>query len=88
MANQRAADQIFIGVWIKHSLADKIERARRGPRSQFVRDALADFCAAHGVPLEREERLGAGRIKPKTKYPSSRGRHLQINEPKLRKAKS
>jgi hypothetical protein len=53
VANQRASDQVFVGIWISSSLAGKLEARRNGvPRSQFVRDALADYL---GIPNSPEK---------------------------------
>ena len=64
VANQRADDQVFIGIWVKSNLAEKVELAREGPRSHFVRDAIAEYCEAKGFPVPKEDRQGADRVKP------------------------
>ena len=56
MANKRAKDQVFVGIWISDVLADKIEQARGGvARSQFLRDAVADLLASKGYSVGSEK---------------------------------
>jgi hypothetical protein len=56
VANQRASDQVFVGIWISEALAEKIESARDGvPRSQFMRDAIAEFLRQKGFPVGEEK---------------------------------
>lgn len=64
MANQRAADQVFLGIWISASLAQKIETARKGvARSQWVRDAIADLLRAKGIEVQDIESAAPNRVR-------------------------
>jgi len=57
MANQRAADQVFIGTWITVSLGKKINAARGGKgRSQWVREAIAKMLMDAGFDVGADER--------------------------------
>jgi len=64
MANQRAADQVFIGIWISASLGQKIESARKGtPRSQWVRDAIAALLRSEGFEVSDSESSAPARVR-------------------------
>ena len=63
MANQRAADQVFIGTWISLSLAKKINAAREGKgRSQWVREAIAKMLMDAGFEVSADERSAPDRV--------------------------
>ena len=95
MANQRAADQVFIGIWVSATVAQKIELARGGtPRSQWLRDAIAELLREKGFPTSVEEVSAPSRVRqplsrPDYAPPISGG--LNLNEqkpPKRAKASS
>jgi len=74
----RAADQVFVGIWISDVLADKIEQARGStPRSQFFRDAVAELLASKGFPVG-DEKNAPDRVK--SKYPAHRSQSVVMNE--------
>ena len=63
MANQRAADQVFIGIWVSATVAQKIELARGGtPRSQWLRDAIAELLRVKGCETTVEEVSAPNRV--------------------------
>ena len=64
MANQRAADQVFIGIWISASLGQKIEANRKGiPRSQWVREAIAELLRSKGIEVSANESSAPSRVR-------------------------
>jgi hypothetical protein len=63
MANQRAADQVFIGTWITVSLGKKINAARGGKgRSQWVREAIAKMLMDAGFDVSADEWSAPDRV--------------------------
>ena len=74
MANQRASDQVFIGIWVSMALAKKVEAARGGvPRSQWTRDAIAEYLRKNGFPVKKEECSGPNRVRSVCPAPRSDG---------------
>jgi hypothetical protein len=72
MANQRAPDQEFIGIWVSNSLAEKIDSIKDGKtRSQWVREAIADLLIEEGIDVSKYEKNGRDRV---------RRQRFQLNE--------
>ena len=81
MANQRASDQVFIGIWVKASIAKKIEIERGGtPRSQWVRDAIGDILRSRGHKITVEEISAPSRTRTdlETKLPANSSKGEQV----------
>lgn len=83
MANQRAPGQTLVGFWAEEALTEKIDEARGGtPRSQWLRDAIAEFLIMQGFKITTREKSAPDR-KGKggpAKHPSLRGRSAAMND--------
>jgi hypothetical protein len=56
MANQRAAGQTMVGFWADEDFTAKIDAARGGvPRSQWLRDVIAEHLVQRGFRVTSEE---------------------------------
>jgi hypothetical protein len=57
MANIRGKDQTFVGFWCEDSFLEKIENSRGAtPRSQYVRDAVAELLKTEGYIISEAEK--------------------------------
>ena len=64
MPNQRSADQEFVGIWVSNALADRINEARGGmPRSQWMRDAIAEKLKRSGMSVDEAEKSAPDRVR-------------------------
>lgn len=88
MANQRGKNQTLVGFWAESSFADKIDSIRGvTPRSQFLREALAEYLQRRNIKVDTREiaapdRLGKGNAKKKIHYPPHKPSHFELNEGK------
>jgi hypothetical protein len=84
MANQRADDQVFIGLWVSKSLATKVDSVRKKEdaaeksRSQWIRDAIADLLKDEGVLVSKVEKAGRDRVRKV--YPPLMSNNNQMND--------
>ena len=67
MANQRSESQTLLAFTIDRQLADKVDRLSRKAgknRSQFIREALAEFLRDAGEEVSLQEVAAPDRRKP------------------------
>lgn len=77
MVNQRAEGQEFIGIWVTSTVAQKIELARgTTPRSQWLRDAIAELLRAKGFEVTIDEISAPSRVR---RIPSQRQKYQPPN---------
>jgi len=87
VANQRAEGQTFIGFWADRDLVAKIDEARGNnyPRSQFVRDSVAEYLRKRGYPVpdfqkSAPDRTGKGGPRPTIIYGEMKSGNSSLNE--------
>jgi hypothetical protein len=70
--NRRAPGQVLVGFWADERLVQALDAARgTKPRSQFLRDALAAYCAQHGVSLPPHVVLPPDRVRKRKPPPAA-----------------
>lgn len=85
----------MLGFWAEETLVAKVDadRAELGiSRSQYMREALSEFLASHGYPVEAAEitapdRTGKGGRPRKVDYAEIPTAAPELNESKARKNK-
>lgn len=81
----RGNGQSFVGFWADEKFCEKLDEARgRRARSQFLRDALAEYLRRRGFKVEEGELLAPDRMGkggPKIVYAPRPDEGVVLNEP-------